>query len=377
MKTIKHRISIFQVLFLLSLLIPQSVTAQVISKAPEDLFIVGSESIVFKSEVTDSDYRLYVNLPENYAHDSDKTYPVYYALDGNRTFVMSTQIYQSLRFDGFAPEVIIVGITYGGSKADYGLNRSRDLTPTNIELIPTSGGAANFLKMLREELIPFIDQHFRTDPTNRTLAGTSFAGLFTHYTLFNEPTLFNNYLINNPTFWWEEDYGYKLEEAFYQKRRSLNARVLYTIGAYDAVEEVIEMVNQIREHDYANLSLGFREVDHMGHMGGEAEAINQGMRFAYRLPEMKLPKETLEEYCGTYQDGSYVREVVISQGDLHLVRQGQTTGTKIQATSPGSFALQGTYFDFHFKRNEEGKVIGFSYQRDFDGTNIRTAAKVE
>lgn len=152
---------------------------------------------------------------------------------------------------------------------------------------------------------------------------------------------------------------------------------MYLSGEFDALDKTRQMVVQVGGHSYQGMALDLREVANMGHLSGEAEAINQGMRFACRLPEVKLPKEVLEEYCGIYQDGNYVREIIISEGDLHLVRQGQPTGAKIQATGPGTFALRGTYFDFHFKRNEEGKVSGFSYQRGFDGTNIRTVPKVQ
>ena len=376
MKTIKITFNTFSIIVLL-LLFPILGNSQLISRAAEDLIVVGSESINFQSNITNSTYKLYINLPSSYDGDPKKTYPVYYALDGNRTFDVTTRIYNGLWNDGFVPEMIIVGITYSGSKDNPGLNRSRDLTPTNIERITSSGGASNFLKVLGDEIIPFIDDHYRSDGINRTLAGTSFAGLFTHYTLFTKPTLFNQYIINNPTFWWDNDYSYKLEEEFYKKNKTLNAKVIFLSGEFDAVEKVEQMVEQIKGHAYNNLNLDFRMVENMGHLGGEAEAINQGMRFVYKRPNIKVPEEELKQYCGTYKDGEYIREIVIMDGILNIKRKQAPRGTEILAINKNQFSLLGKYFDFHFNKNEKGEVIGFSSQYDTDASRVRNYTKID
>lgn len=378
MKIVKNQIYIIScaLIFTSLSMYPIPGNAQVISKAPEDLLVIGSESINFQSKITNSEYKLYINLPDSYESDPKKTYPIYYALDGYRTFDVTTRIHKGIWNDGFAPEMIIVGINYSGSKANPNLNRSRDLTPTSIERIASSGGASKFLKFLNSELIPFIDSHYRSDKTNRTLAGTSFAGLFTHYTLFTKPTLFNKYIINNPTFWWDNDYSYKLEEEFYKNNKTLNAKVIFISGEFDAVEKVEQMVEQIKGRNYHNLALDFRMVENMGHLGGEAEAINQGMRFIYKRPTIKIPEEELKQYCGTYQDGDYVREVVIRDGELSLKRLQESNAVKIHAITKNEFAILGRYFNFYFNRNEKGEVISFSSQLDTDPSRTMTAVKI-
>ncbi len=376
MKTIKNALSTCNTLALL-LLFPILGNSQVISKAPEDLIVIGNESINFQSDITNSEYKLYINLPESYDIASKKTYPVYYALDGNRTFDVTTRIYNGIWDDGFVPEMIIVGITYSGSKTNPNLNRSRDLTPTNIDRIASSGGASNFLKVLADEIIPFIDSHYRSDRVNRTLAGTSFAGLFAHYTLFTKPTLFKSYIINNPTFWWDNDYSYKLEDEFYKNNQTLNAKVIFLTGEFDAVEKVEQMVEQIEGHNYDNLTLDFRMVENMGHLGGEAEAINQGMSFVYRRPTINIPENELKEYCGTYKDGNYIREIVITDGELSLKRKQASSGANIKAITKNVFAIHGRYFDFRFNRNKKGEVISFSSQLDADPSRVMTAIKID
>lgn len=378
MKTFKNHINLIYPLTFLLLLFTLLGSAQVISKDPKDLFIAGSESISFQSKINNSEYKLYVNLPEGYDNDSTKTYPVFYALDGYRVFDITTRIYKGLRFDGFAPEMIIIGINNSGSRAtNPTLHRTRDLTPTAIKRLSTSGGASNFLKVLSDEILPLIDRLYRSDKTNRTLAGTSHAGLFAHYTLFTQPTLFNSYIINNPTFRYDDGYSYKLEEDFYKKNKSLNAKIILLSGEFDDILNITKMVDQIKAHDYDNMTLGFRMVKNMGHLGGEAEAINQGMRFVNRLPTIMLPKEELREYCGTYKYRDYIYEIIIRDGQLTLVHENDPKGVKIQAINKSEFAFLGKYFDFRFDRNENGKVISFFSELRATPSISRTYLKIK
>lgn len=376
MNIIKKRISIFYVFITLFYLYPLLGHAQVISKEPEDLFTVGSESIHFTSEINHSDYILHINLPESYGKNPLKIYPVFYALDGYRIFGTTTHIYNGIWDDGFAPEIIIVGITNSGSKESPTLHRTRDLTPTTIERIATSGGAPTFLKVLRDEIIPLTDRLYKTDKTNRTLFGTSFAGMFTQYILYTEPSLFDNYIIHNPTLWWDNRYLFALEKTFYQNNKSLASKVIILNSEFNDMPTAVEMYEQIKEHNYRDMILDFRVVDNVGHLGGEAEAINQGMSFAYRRPSINLPEEELKQYCGIYKDGTYVREIALKDGELILRRVGETNGAKIQAINKSEFSILGRYFNFHFNRNEKGEVHGFTSQLDTD-SRMRTTIKIK
>lgn len=377
MNIIKKRISIFYVFIILFYLYPLLGHAQVISKEPKDLFTVGNESIHFTSEINNSNYTLHINLPESYGKDSLKTYPVFYALDGYRVFGSTTHIYEGIWDDGFVPEIIIVGITNSGSKENPTLHRTRDLTPTAIERIATSGSASTFLKVLRDEIIPLTDRLYKTDKTNRTLFGTSFAGMFTQYLLFAEPSLFANYIIHNPTLWWDNEYLFAQEETFHQNNKNLSTKVIIINSEFNDMPKAMEMYEQIKGHRYTSLVLDFRVVENVGHLGGEAEAINQGMSFVYRRPAISISEDKLKEYCGTYKDGSYVREIAIKDGELTLLRPGEDRGANIQAVNTVEFSILGRYFDFHFNRDENGNVISFTSQLDTDSSRRRTAYKVK
>jgi predicted alpha/beta superfamily hydrolase len=65
-----------------------------------------------------------------------------------------------------------------------------------------SGGAPAFLRVLREEILPFVEETYRTSE-DRGIAGHSFGGLFAAWMLLEAPDLFRRYGLNSPSLWWE------------------------------------------------------------------------------------------------------------------------------------------------------------------------------
>jgi predicted alpha/beta superfamily hydrolase len=91
--------------------------------------------------------------------------------------------------------------------------RTRDLTPThnlkgsNGKETPdfaSSGGGANFVRLLSEELIPKIEGQYRTEPY-RILVGHSLGGLFAMYAFLQRPQIFQAYIAIDPSLWWDDE----------------------------------------------------------------------------------------------------------------------------------------------------------------------------
>ena len=99
------------------------------------------------------------------------------------------------------PEVIVIGIP--------NTDRFRDFTHSegNVdelgEEFRTSGGGRNFLNFIEHELIPVVEKSYRTI-SHRTLVGHSLGGLLATTSLFESPTLFDAYMIIDPSLWWED-----------------------------------------------------------------------------------------------------------------------------------------------------------------------------
>ncbi|MCS5489852.1 alpha/beta hydrolase-fold protein [Algoriphagus limi] len=197
--------SIFVVLLLLTNLFPAY------SQSPEE-FIIGTRHQIF-SNVLEEERSYWVSLPQSYhsPYSSYKEYPILIILDGNAFFrhisgmvdFMSADSYRNRRI----PEMIVVAVE--------NVNRNRDFTPDKIITRRPNdfGGGDNFLRFLEEELIPEIDQEYRTIPY-RILFGHSLGGLLATHAYMKENTLFNAFIAADPSLgsWDAETMDQKLEK---------------------------------------------------------------------------------------------------------------------------------------------------------------------
>jgi predicted alpha/beta superfamily hydrolase len=150
-----------------------------------------------------------INLPASYKPDSSARYDVLYVLDGEWNTSLAKTVRGFLEYGKFIPaNIIIVGIPnlYRGNDNF----RDRDFTPTPLNFSPMSGGAANFLSFIKNDLLPYMDKKYPTNKENNTLYGTSLGGLFALYAFFQEPSLFKSYLTVEPSLWWDDGYLNKL-----------------------------------------------------------------------------------------------------------------------------------------------------------------------
>lgn len=134
-----------------------------------------------------------INLPRGY-EASGLSYPVIYHSYGDRInqyFAKAVSSVYNLASDGAIPEVILVGI-------DEKNLRYRDLLPQGNDGSPT--GINSFTEYISNELIPFIEQNYRTKDFN-VFVGPQVGANFGLYTLFTNPELFNAYIITNPFRW--------------------------------------------------------------------------------------------------------------------------------------------------------------------------------
>lgn len=175
--------------------------------------IVIGQKLTLHSQVLKEDRAYWIYLPPSYDDGRlGKTrYPVLYLLDGNAYFHAATGIAQHLAAVNRIPELIVVGIP--------NTVRTRDMTPTHMSAGPysaQSGGAPEFLRFMKEELIPKIDSQYRTLPY-RALVGHSLTGLFTLHALLESPESFNAYIALDPSASWDDQVLLKRLDGFTSK----------------------------------------------------------------------------------------------------------------------------------------------------------------
>jgi uncharacterized protein len=133
------------------------------------------------STILGEDRRLLVRLPEDYG-TSGKKYPVLFKLDGEKgSFLQAFSAgYYLFDMTEGSPDLIIVGIE--------NTDRARDMHPDK--------GANRFTQFLASELLPFIDESYRTSGV-RILCGQSLSSLFALFSFLKEPALFDGYILSS------------------------------------------------------------------------------------------------------------------------------------------------------------------------------------
>ena len=172
---------------------------QILDKRP---FAIG-ETVHMHSEVLNETRALNIYLPASY--DSNKAYPVIYLLDGSaeEDFIHVAGLVQfgSFSWINQVPESIVVGIANVDRKRDFTFP-TRNTRDQND--FPSSGGSANFIKFIADELQPLIAKNYRTNQ-HKTIIGQSLGGLLATEVLLKAPELFDNYIIISPSLWWDDE----------------------------------------------------------------------------------------------------------------------------------------------------------------------------
>lgn len=244
--------------------------------------IDNSEQFSIFSSNTQQEYKIFVHLPFSYAR-TDTIYPVVYGLDADIGFGMLSEMSTLLAFRNEMPEVIIVGIAYGSYPGQEGNNRRRDFTPTPVESVASSGGAENFFRFIRDELIPLIDLKYRTNPADKSLLGFSLSGLFSLYALFNHPDLFNRYLIASPSIWWDTGVTFNYEEQYSKEHTDLAARIFISVGdAEGTVESWKKLVEILESRNYKELKLSKMIFDNAPHSTATILAGVRGIKALFQ-----------------------------------------------------------------------------------------------
>lgn len=252
----------------------------------------GTETRQLASTANGIDYELYVALPTGYA-ESSETHPTVYVLDADYSFAIARNILQHLADRDDIRPTIVVGIAYGGPAA-YRRHRTRDYTPTHVptggygeQIHAGSGGAPQFVRFIERELIPFIDQEYRTD-AERVLVGHSYGGLFAAWVALTRTELFDGYVIVSPSLWYDDGLLFDVERDRTRgtsQASELRGRVYLAVGDRevnahrDMVSDLRRFVAALQAPDYSGLRLQWSVESDETHNSVFPGALSDGLRF--------------------------------------------------------------------------------------------------
>ena len=325
--------------------------------------IPGSEiRKITSSIIAGQEYELHILLPAGYKN-SEKKYPVVYLMDSQWDFPLVKSLYGEHYFDGFIPELIVVGVTWGGINPNPDSLRARDYTPTKENRLPQSGGADNFLSFMKNELFPFVEKNYRPDANDRTLMGCSLGGLFTLYTFFTQPELFTGYAAASPAVGWGNEVLYKYEKEFLQKKLSKPLRVYMTIGDVERSRPVYEkFASTMVSRNYSSVALQSKILDNTGHSGTKSETFGRGMQFVFEKPKLNLSAAILNKYTGNYESATGNKIEIKNENGRLALYFSPNNKYVLYSASETDFYSTSEFFNVYFRNNND-KPEGFQLEQ--------------
>lgn len=303
------------------------------------------EQLTIESTVLGEQRSVIVGLPESYKA-TDIGYPVLYVLDGAAHFNYISGIVQFLATNEFIPEMIVIAVN--------NTDRNRDLTPPSqaaldLQYVPTQGGAANFQRFFAEELMPWVENNYRTQPY-KLLMGHSFGGLFAIHTLTTRPDLFNAYIAISPSMQWNAQGLVEQAEQYFSTIEQLPASLYMTAGNEGAalLGGTRKLAGVLDEMAPKDLLWQFDHLPQETHGSVPLRSAYQGLEFVFSDWLLRNPYEmysrygikTIENFYALSDQRYGVRRGVpfITLGDLlsSMVRNGDLDGAVALMNSPAA-----------------------------------------
>ena len=302
---------------------------------------------VLHSQILGEDREVLVHLPPGY-DAARKRYPVLFLLDGNNHFTYASGILDFLSRNERTPEIILVAVPTMHK-------RIRDLTAPLLHDAKSIdeykenpvGGASNFARYLADELAPWVDAHYRTEPY-RILSGHSFGGLFNFRTLLERPDAFQAHIAVSPSLWWDDRATVKLAK---EKLAALpGSHSLYFSWGDD--EETIrdsslEMMDWLRENEPKGLTWKQRYYPGDHHGTTPLRTLYDGLEWLYADWPLVVRKR---------EDKDYATLVALSQ--QHYAMLSKKFGYPIEPTAGTLYELTGWLMEK--KRYDEALVLAQS-----------------
>jgi predicted alpha/beta superfamily hydrolase len=246
----------------------------------DGLPIRNQAKIVLKSKVLNENRTLWIYTPTRYATSNEK-YPVLYLLDPDLNFAYVTELEKFLSDRYRIPQLIIIGIV--------NTDRVRDFTPIHSLIyngkvdssLMNTGGGNNFLNFVKDEVIPYVEKNYRTQPY-RILEGHSLGGLFAIYCKEAAPKLFQSEIVISPAI-----YGGNLQilsqfTTFLHQHTNLSGFMSLSIGDEPGGKLVVDsLIRQLKTLAPVSFKWQFTPYMNEDHFSVGYKSMYDGLRFIY------------------------------------------------------------------------------------------------
>jgi len=246
----------------------QSTVAQTFDSIPS----ANQHQFLMHSKAIKEDRTIWVHTPLEYSTSTD-TYPVLYLLDGGSHFKYVSEMVDFLSdFEkNFISKMIVVAIP--------NTERGRDFT---TQFDSKENGAENFLIFIKDELVPYIDKNYRTQPY-RILEAHSLGGLFGIYANEKAPNLFQASIFISPALTGNKNRDKVMEDftAYLKKNNQLSRKIFVTIADEDT-QAVDLLTKQLKTFAPKSFQWSYKEYKDENHFSVPYKSMYDGLRFIYK-----------------------------------------------------------------------------------------------
>ncbi len=263
-----------------------------------------AEIKIIHSTILNEDRKIYVYTPVNHS----EPLPVIYLMDGEMISLVAGIVdflYQANQL----PPMIVVGI------GNYKYDRARDLTTshslwqmdgtTDSLFGKTSGGGENFLKFIKDEVMPFIEKNYNPSP-NKIFFGHSLGGLMSSYCLLNHPEMFNSYIAVSPALWWDKESIFKNSDLLFKNKDYKNKTIFFSDGNEGAEfhKGVIKFQTLLQQKKITGLRYKYIPYPKETHNSEVVKATQDGLNFIFENWKPAKSDTTVDLIVKFYQKRS-------------------------------------------------------------------------
>jgi len=233
------------------------------------------EKHTIHSEEIDDDFTIEFRVSENF--DPSQPYTMIYIPDatlGLGTYVLGKD---SLWSAQVPPQCVVAAIGHVGSTD---MKRRRDFIPSNAggHREKNFGNAHLFYEFLKSSIIPLVEKQFPKQK-RKVLIGHSFSGLFCLYAALQNENLFDTYFAISPSVWANDRELLKIEEAFAEKNKSWNAKIVMYAGGLEVFNKVLSstrsFLNNTQQRNYEGFSISLDVISAANHFSIRKPAIDR------------------------------------------------------------------------------------------------------
>jgi hypothetical protein len=142
-----------------------------------------------------------------------------------------------------------------------------------------TGGAADLVRVFRDELVPDTERRYRT--AERAFVGHSFGGLFGTFAMLQAPDLFPKLILVSPSLQWDNGTMFEMEHKLAMKNQDMKVDVFLSAGMLEPepmVANTKRIAGILGSGKYRQVKVHSVLFDHEAHASVFMGAFTRGLR---------------------------------------------------------------------------------------------------